>query len=394
MNAKNNQRFRPRIEALEDRRLLANYVLLDFTPDALPGEYRQEGFASAFNLRDAYGRAPAFLDMNGDRVVNGTDVNSAAQQIVNRVGRYLNGVNLAVRWGDVWSDTSLGRQWLQAGLRSAGDQVFVVYVGGRNQNYPGTPPTITGSAHQAPVGYNNEWYALVWSSTITARLAALPQTPTASYFVELTAWNVAHEFGHLVGLGHVPGNPLNDPFNNVMNYATGTRPQLAQYPNVTYNNVELRNYSNQIFYSGQNPAAELRLSLSGQQPTAPSWFRRTYATLQASAAAPLLPNAFGADLVSAESDLLLATNDSSTPVHPEARDDRATPISRGPVMGPGLRQAADALFAGFGRGFGRRATQEALAACGPHASSPWISRDVPQAGSFDSGEADSPLLFW
>jgi hypothetical protein len=255
----------------------ANFLVIDFTPDALPGETQNQSFASAFALRDAYGRPPAFLDMNGDRAVNGTDADIAARQVVSRVAQRLSGFNVNVVWGDLWQDTGLGKAWLNWGLQRPGDQVFSLYVGGWNSVDPQAPPGATGVGMQGPVGYNNEWYGLVWTSTQVVNMASGIGQPTASYFVESTSATVVHEFGHLVGLGHVQGNPPDWNFN-VMNYWVGTNyPQYARVPNVTYNNIDLLDVYQRRGTGTQNPAVELAQSLAGQ-PGAPASFHISYTT--------------------------------------------------------------------------------------------------------------------
>jgi hypothetical protein len=260
MSAKKNNGFRPSIEALEDRRLLANYLVLDFTPDRVPTERVQPApFASAFNLRYPNGAIPSFLDMNGDRRITTDDVNIGAQAIANRVAQYYSGFNISVRYGDVWNNTNWGQQWLAYGRSSQADQVFVVYVGGYSFGNPGA----FGVAKQAPVGTNLEFYAYAFSGTAASAYLStglvLPPTP----YINHVAQSIAHESGHLLGLGHVPGNPPGDP--NIMNYSSS--PETAYFPNALYPRIELLNANRQIFYGPQNPAQELVASLRGQ-PTA------------------------------------------------------------------------------------------------------------------------------
>ncbi len=286
-------RFRPALEALEERRVPANFLVIDFTPDAMPGEYQNKPFADTFNLRDAYGRPYGFLDMNRDGIVNATDVSLAAQQVYARVGRYLQGFNISVYAGDLWQDTGWGKSWLTYGQRSAQDQVFVVYAGGWNLGLLGLsniPTTVAGVANQAPVGYNNEFYALAWTSTLAELFPRGTMGPvTPSNFVEVTAWTIAHEFGHLTGLGHTMANgspyDFNDTYHSVMNYLSGTQAQYAQYPNAVYPNIELRDLNGNPSIGSQNPAVEMALSLQGQ-PTAPSNFRAPYTGGQGQAGDP------------------------------------------------------------------------------------------------------------
>src|SRR5262245_33198608 len=71
--ARSRKRTRPSLEALEDRLVPANYLLLDFTPD-------NEGLApfwNSFTVKNAQGNSPAFLDQDGSGLITNNDVTTA-----------------------------------------------------------------------------------------------------------------------------------------------------------------------------------------------------------------------------------------------------------------------------------------------------------------------------
>src|SRR5262245_61306476 len=158
--ANGRPRSRLGLEALEARELPANHLLIDFTPDAVPNERWQPAtFAAAFNLRYANGTAPAFLDFNRDGYVGSADVGPGAQAVANRVAKFLQQFDVKVWYGDVQSNTNMGRTWLSWGQQSASEQVFVMYTGGIRQN---GNTEIIGEAYQPAVGYVNEYYAYTY----------------------------------------------------------------------------------------------------------------------------------------------------------------------------------------------------------------------------------------
>jgi len=262
------QRSRLRVEALEGRVLPANHLLIDFSPDAVPNEnWQPASFAAAFNLRYANGYAPAFLDFNQDGWVGSADVGPGAQAIANRVAQFLQPFNIQVWYGDAQSNTNLGWQWFNWGQQSS-DLVFVMYAGGIRQD---GNTNILGEAYQPAVGYVNEYYAYAYATSLASYYMNYWSNATPSQFVDKMAQTIVHELGHLVGMGHVYGNPVGDP--SVMNYNSNA--STAYIPDAWYQYIEqYDNYRNE-YWGWQNPAQEMRTSLAGE-PNYANYYRWSY----------------------------------------------------------------------------------------------------------------------
>lgn len=254
-SSRSKPRTRLQLEGLEDRLMPANYLILDFTPDT-----GGQNFASTFDLRYSNGYAPSFMDMNGDRRITMTDVQLAASYITGRVQTMLRGFNIQVGYGDVTTANGFGTSWLRWGVARPQDQVFVMYFGGWS-GQDTTQNFVTGLSPQAPYGYNNETYGRVFSSSLAWALMPGYNSITPSRFINEAAATTVHEFGHLLGLGHVISGDQN-PSNNVMNY--GMNANVAGVPNRVYL-AKLYDARTGRAYSGyQNPAYEMALSLAGQ----------------------------------------------------------------------------------------------------------------------------------
>ena len=88
------------MEALEDRRMLTNYLVVDFTPDAIAGEYAVDPFASIFD-GSAVDSSNHFLDFDGNNVIDGDDAMLAARRISGKLRQiilpYLEDADLKLR---------------------------------------------------------------------------------------------------------------------------------------------------------------------------------------------------------------------------------------------------------------------------------------------------------
>lgn len=239
-----------RVEPLEARQLLSrNVLILDFSPDRIPGEAPQRAFVREFE-RFGGENGPRFLDFNRDGVVDARDARRAAAAIKRRVARYFDGLDIEIRAGDVMRNRGLGQRWLARGERRSDLYVTVLYIGGRDR----LDPQVWGIAYQAPVGYNYEYYAYAYGGAITRWFNQYAPSASPAAFRDEVALTIAHEAGHLMGLGHVKGHPPSIP--SVMNYSIP--PDRARFINQSYTADLLDRWG------PQNPRRELTQSLGGQ----------------------------------------------------------------------------------------------------------------------------------
>jgi hypothetical protein len=261
--------FRPEVEPLEDRTLLSNFLVVDFNPDRIPGERkRAEAFTRPFGRR-IDGHTPRFLDFNHDRRVSAADIGPAVNEILLDTAAYLAGFDVVVVPGDVGRNTNLGQRLLHLGYVT-GNPTYVVYVGGldfdvsaeetRLQIFP--PPF--GESFQAPVGFNLQYYAFAFFTTMVVWYQANRPGATPEQFAQDVALTVVHEFGHLLGLGDTLQGPVTGPDNSIMSRFVD--PNSATFPDRVYRDVQLTatGWDASFLDGPQNLAAEVRASLQGQ----------------------------------------------------------------------------------------------------------------------------------
>jgi hypothetical protein len=262
------ERCRPRVESLEDRTLPAvTRIVIDFTPDTkirnlFFGSIRRP-FADTFNLRDPSGHVLPFLDFNGDGKTDNTDALLAASAIVAKVQSYFApfaSEHVTVVGKDVLHQTQAGVAELRRGLASKRLQTFVDYVGGFS-----TQPGVFGESFQAPVGRNNESYARIYSDAIAGMFVDQQPPATPTDFVDFVGSTIAHETGHMLGLGHP--HPDNTDKTNVMDSSADGKADSFQnrsYPADLFLRASDVNTTVEL----QNPVTELQASFAGQ-PTVP-----------------------------------------------------------------------------------------------------------------------------
>ncbi len=105
------------METLEDRRVLANQIVLDFSPDIIDSEYQVERFSSVF-ASEPVSVSNQFLDYNSDGMISGDDAEIALHRISARVHRLLN--RIASMQTSTWwfgSQRTLLVKWIQEQAR-------------------------------------------------------------------------------------------------------------------------------------------------------------------------------------------------------------------------------------------------------------------------------------
>ncbi len=189
--------IRPGTENLEGRVLLTRWAVLDFDGEFLSSSNLSEGgwgslgaqtvpsFHSLFNASRPY------LNFNGDSVINGTDVNLAIDQIMEKVRFDFDPYDISVFQGDqddyqsILTDSTVG-------------DTLVMITGGTDVRPGGTA---AGLAPWVDLGNNDDeivWvFGQVWADTFS----------TGARVVNAIARTITHEVGHALGLDHIDGTP-------------------------------------------------------------------------------------------------------------------------------------------------------------------------------------------
>jgi hypothetical protein len=265
-----SQRYRPRLETLEDRTVpTTSLLVVDFTPDTnIPNEY--PGFHRRNFADDFRGTDPSFLDFNHDGVVNRQDATLAMQAILAKVAKDFAPYapyGARVLGADLQRQTNRGTAELKRGLARKGPQVFVMYVGGFSND-----PGVFGESYQAAVGFNNQDYGRAYSHSIVGYFRSQTPSPSPDDFASYVASTISHEFGHMLGLGH-PVPDYQDVHNIMDSSADGKDDRF--YTTTYLAQLMLTRTSSGTTPGLQNPAQELIASFLGQ-PNQNAAYARNY----------------------------------------------------------------------------------------------------------------------
>ncbi|WP_197456009.1 right-handed parallel beta-helix repeat-containing protein [Stieleria neptunia] len=245
---------------MEARRVLASLVVLDFTPDSIAAEWNTGSFSGVFSP-GTVSATNQFLDYNGDSQISTADAELAARKITARVSRLLlplkqAGVNVVTMYTpDVTStaDPGEGETRLAAGRASDTDNTYVIYVGDQQ---PAQSPFRFGIASQAAAGQNLENYAYVFAGELADRFSAdqygwkKAEKLKPIDFTNQVAFGIAHELGHMLGLGHLRDAetglfPRN--YHDVMNAMKYANPAISTFRADAKHLMEIGDFSTKTF---------------------------------------------------------------------------------------------------------------------------------------------------
>jgi hypothetical protein len=248
----------------------ATRLVVDFTPDTnIPSQF--PGFHRRDFVDDFHGGAGLhFLDFNHDGLVNKFDATLAMKTILAKVAKDFEPFapyGATVLGIDLVRQTNRGTAELKRGLTRKGPQVFVMYVGGANDD-----PGIFGEAYQAAVGFNNEDYSRVYSHSIVGYFRGQNPGGSPDDFAGYVASTISHEFGHMLGLGH-PIPDYEDVHNIMDSSANG---KADTFYTSTYPAQLMLTVNSPATTPGlQNPGQELIASFQGQ-PNQNAAYARKY----------------------------------------------------------------------------------------------------------------------
>ncbi len=209
-----------RVEALEERRLMARTAFIDFGSETISEDHLRDGqwgafvgnmipegdvAITSFNSMFRPG-ATDILDFNNDGTVNGTDASLARRAIVNEVRQDFAPYDLSIFEGN-----------LRFSARNLTDSrvgdVGVMATGGTSSELGSFAPA-QGLAPWTDLGNENDELVFVFGERIASR------SISTELFVNSMARTISQEMAHAFGLGHLETGFITNPDaqpNHLMN---------------------------------------------------------------------------------------------------------------------------------------------------------------------------------